>query len=128
MVSKLFNHAYAYIFQLPDGRIVFAIPYEGEFTLIGTTDRDNPGSPFEVSASEDEIAYLCDAASEYFSRPVRPADVVHSYAGVRALIDDGSASIRKAGATTSTVPCCGVNPVAVTVTVTLPRASLTPWT
>jgi glycerol-3-phosphate dehydrogenase len=90
VVRKLFDHAFAYIFQLPDGRIVFAIPYEGEFTLIGTTDRDNPGSPFEVSASEDEIAYLCEAASEYFAQPVTPGDVVHSYAGVRALIDDGS--------------------------------------
>ena len=89
VVRKLFDHPFAYIFQLPDGRIVFAIPYEGEFTLIGTTDRDESAA-FEVSASEDEIAYLGEAASEYFAKPVTPADVVHSYAGVRALIDDGS--------------------------------------
>jgi glycerol-3-phosphate dehydrogenase len=90
VVRRLFDHPYAYIFQLPDGRIVFSIPYEREFTLIGTTDRDNPGSPFDVAASEGEIAYLCEAASEYFAKPIMPADVVHSYAGVRALIDDGS--------------------------------------
>jgi glycerol-3-phosphate dehydrogenase len=90
VVRKLFDHPFAYILQLPDKRIVFAIPYEGEFTLIGTTDRDNPGSPFEVSASHEEIAYLCQAVSEYFAKPITPADVVHSYAGVRALIDDGS--------------------------------------
>ena len=90
VVKKLFDHPFAYIFQLPDQRIVFAIPYEDEFTLIGTTDRDQEGSPFDVRAGEDEIAYLCEAASEYFAKAVTPAEVVWSYAGVRALIDDGS--------------------------------------
>ncbi|OYW44030.1 MAG: glycerol-3-phosphate dehydrogenase [Sphingomonadales bacterium 32-68-7] len=90
VVPKLFDHPCAYIFQLPDGRIVFAIPYEDAFTLIGTTDRDHAGSPFEASAAEDEIAYLCEAANRYFTRALTPADVVHSFAGVRALIDDGS--------------------------------------
>jgi glycerol-3-phosphate dehydrogenase len=90
VVPKLFDHDYAYIFQLRDGRIVFAIPYEGEFTLIGTTDRDHAGNPFEAEAAADEIAYLCEAASEYFARAITPADVVHSFAGVRALVDDGS--------------------------------------
>jgi glycerol-3-phosphate dehydrogenase len=89
VVPGLFEHPFAYIFQLPDRRIVFAIPYEGAFTLIGTTDRDE-SKPFEVEASEDEIAYLCEAASRYFAHSVTPAAVVHSYAGVRALVDDGS--------------------------------------
>ncbi|MEO6153756.1 MAG: glycerol-3-phosphate dehydrogenase [Croceibacterium sp.] len=89
VVRRLFDHPYAYIFQLRDERIMFAIPYEDDFTLIGTTDRDETRA-FEVAAGADEIAYLCAAASEYFTQPIAPTDVVHSYAGVRALIDDGS--------------------------------------
>jgi glycerol-3-phosphate dehydrogenase len=90
VVPQLFAHEFAYIFQLPDSRICFAIPYEGAFTLIGTTDKDHEGSLVDVQASDDEVAYLCEAASRYFRRPVTPADVVHTYAGVRPLIDDGS--------------------------------------
>lgn len=90
VVKKLFDHAYAYFFQLPDGRIFFAIPYEDDFTLIGTTDVDHHGSLAEVQASPEEIAYLCEGASEYFRTPVTPADVVWTYSGVRPLVDDGS--------------------------------------
>ena len=90
VVPKLFDHAFAYFFQLPDGRIFFAIPYEHDFTLIGTTDADHRGSLVKVEASAAEIAYLCEGASRFFARPVAPADVVWSYAGVRPLIDDGS--------------------------------------
>lgn len=90
VVKKLFDHAYAYFFQLPDGRIFFAIPYEDDFTLIGTTDVDHHGSLAEVKASPEEIAYLCEGASEYFRQPVTPADVVWTYSGVRPLVDDGS--------------------------------------
>ena len=90
VVPRLFDHDFAYIFQLPDTRICFAIPYEGAFTLIGTTDADHAGPLDNVQASADEIAYLCEAASAYFRKPVAVADVVYSYAGVRALIDDGS--------------------------------------
>ena len=90
VVPALFDHPYAYFFQLADGRIFFAIPYEREFTLIGTTDRDHKGSLDHVEASEEEIAYLCEGANHYFARPITPADVVWSYAGVRPLIDDGS--------------------------------------
>jgi glycerol-3-phosphate dehydrogenase len=90
VVRKLFDHAYAYFFQLPDGRIFFAIPYEEDFTLIGTTDVDHHGSLDEVHASPDEIAYLCAGASEYFRTAVTAADVVWSYSGVRPLVDDGS--------------------------------------
>jgi glycerol-3-phosphate dehydrogenase len=89
VVPKLFDHAYAYFFQLPDGRIFFAIPYERDFTLIGTTDRDQaPGDP--VRASDEEVQYLCDGASRYFAKPITPADVVWTYSGVRPLVDDGS--------------------------------------
>jgi glycerol-3-phosphate dehydrogenase len=89
VVPKLFDHPYAYFFQLPDGRIFFAIPYQRDFTLIGTTDRDQaPGDP--IKASEEEIAYLCEGASRYFAKQVTPADVVWTYSGVRPLIDDGS--------------------------------------
>ncbi len=89
VVRKLFEHPYAYFFQLADGRIFFAIPYERDFTLIGTTDRDQaPGDP--VKASDEEIAYLCAGASEYFKAAITPADVVWTYSGVRPLLDDGS--------------------------------------
>ena len=90
VVPRLFRHPYAYILQLPDTRIVFALPYEREFTLIGTTDVDHDGPLDHVEASAEEIAYLCDAASRYFAKPVKPADVVWTYSGVRALADDGS--------------------------------------
>jgi len=89
VVRRLFDHPHPYFFQLPDGRIFFAIPYERHFTLIGTTDRDHkPGDP--IAASGDEIAYLCEGASRFFRKSVTPADVVWSYAGVRPLVDDGS--------------------------------------
>ena len=88
VVPRLFDHDFAYFFQLPDNRIFFAIPYERDFTLIGTTDRDHDGGP--VRASEEEIEYLCAGANDYFRRQLTPADVVWSYAGVRPLVDDGS--------------------------------------
>lgn len=90
VVPRLFDHPYAYFFQIPDGRIFFAIPYQHDFTLIGTTDRDHHGPPGEVKASEEEIAYLCDAANAYFAHAITPADVVWTYSGVRPLVDDGS--------------------------------------
>jgi len=90
VVRKKFEHEFAYFFQLPDGRIFFAIPYERDFTLIGTTDLDHDGPLGEVKASDEEIAYLCEGASLYFREPVVPADVVWTYSGVRPLIEDGS--------------------------------------
>ena len=90
VVRKLFEHDYAYFFQLPDGRIFFAIPYERDFTLIGTTDQDHDGPASEAKASDEEIAYLCEGASLYFREPITPADVVWTYSGVRPLIEDGS--------------------------------------
>ncbi len=90
VVRKLFDHPFAYFFQLPDGRIFFAIPYEDDFTLIGTTDVDHKAGLDKVEASAEEIAYLCEGASDYFRKPVTPADVVWTYSGVRPLVDDGS--------------------------------------
>lgn len=90
VVRKLFDHDFAYFFQLPDGRIFFAIPYERDFTLIGTTDADHHGGLDKVEASAEEIEYLCEGASRFFAQAVTPADVVWTYSGVRPLIDDGS--------------------------------------
>jgi glycerol-3-phosphate dehydrogenase len=89
VVPKLFEHDRAYIFQNADKRIVFAIPYEHDFTLIGTTDLDYDGDPGKPRPTEAEIDYLCAAASEYFRKPIAPSDVVWTYAGVRPLYDDG---------------------------------------
>jgi glycerol-3-phosphate dehydrogenase len=96
VVPKLFDHDRAYIFQNPDGRVVFAIPYEGDFTLIGTTDRDYRGDPAAVAITPEEVAYLCDAASAAFASPVRAADVVWTYSGVRPLFDDGAGEAKTA--------------------------------
>ena len=92
VTRRLFDHDYAYFFQLPDGRIFFAIPYERDFTLIGTTERDHAGSAGELhrEAGADEIAYLCEGANRYFAKAIGPADVVWSFAGLRPLVDDGS--------------------------------------
>ncbi|MBA5638447.1 glycerol-3-phosphate dehydrogenase [Duganella sp. LX20W] len=94
VVPRLFAHGYAYIFQHPDGRIVFAIPYEQDYTLIGTTDLDYQGDPGQVAITSDEISYLCELVSQYFTVPVTPADVVWSYAGVRPLVEDEAADAR----------------------------------
>jgi glycerol-3-phosphate dehydrogenase len=91
VVPRLFEHDHAYIFQNADGRIIFAIPYQDDFTLIGTTDVElEGGDPGSVRISTDEIEYLCAQASRYFRRPVVPADVVWTYSGVRPLLDDAS--------------------------------------
>ena len=90
VVPRLFDHDHAYIFQNPDKRIIFAIPYETEFTLIGTTDVEHHGPVGEARIDAAETAYLCDQASRYFERPVTPAQVVWTYSGVRPLLDDES--------------------------------------
>ena len=90
VVRKMFEHDHAYIFQNPDKRIIFAIPYEGDFTLVGTTDVEIDGAPDSARIDADETAYLCEQASRYFARPVQPADVVWAYSGVRPLLDDES--------------------------------------
>jgi len=90
VVPRLFTHRFAYIFQNEDRRIVFAIPYEQKFTLLGTTDVDYHGDPAAVSIDNAETVYLCALASRYFSQPVTPAQVVWSYSGVRPLLADES--------------------------------------
>ena len=96
VVPRLYEHDRCYIFQNADGRIFFAIPYETDFTLIGTTDRDYKGDPAAVRATADEVDYICAAASEYFAAPVTPAQVVWSYSGVRPLYDDGATAAQEA--------------------------------
>ena len=94
IMRRLFDHDHAYIFQAPDQRIVFAIPYEQDFTLIGTTDVEHAGTPDVVAISDTEIAYLCEQANRYFRRTIAPSDVVATYAGVRPLLEDESADAR----------------------------------
>lgn len=96
VVPKLYDHDRAYIFQNSDGRIVFAIPYQQDFTLIGTTDRDYQGDPAKVKTTDEEIRYLCAAVGEYLAKPVRPKDVVWTYSGVRPLYDDGASEAKAA--------------------------------
>jgi glycerol-3-phosphate dehydrogenase len=88
-LPKLYDGDHAFILQNDDRRVVFMIPYEGRFTLVGTTDVavDAPASP---SAAQDEIDYLCRAVNRYLARPATPEQVVWRYAGVRPLYDDGS--------------------------------------
>ena len=90
VVPRLFDHRYAYIFQNEDRRIVFAIPYEHEFTLIGTTDVDYHSDPAAVHIEADEVTYLCDLANRYFRRQLTVSDVRWSYSGVRPLLQDES--------------------------------------
>jgi glycerol-3-phosphate dehydrogenase len=89
VLPKLYDGDHAFILQNDDRRVVFMIPYEGRFTLVGTTDVpvEEPASP---SAAQEEIDYLCRAASRYLAKAARPDDVVWRYAGVRPLYDDGS--------------------------------------
>lgn len=92
VVPRLFEHDFAYILQNIDRRIVFALPFERRFTLIGTTDVEHAGPPGPVAASEEEVAYLVAAVGRWLTRPVRPEDVVHRFAGLRALADGGGSA------------------------------------
>ncbi|WP_193336860.1 glycerol-3-phosphate dehydrogenase [Devosia beringensis] len=96
VVHKLYEHDRCYIFQNGDGRIIFAIPYENDYTLIGTTDEDYEGDPKDVKISEAETDYLLSAASEYFAKPLTRTDVHWSYSGVRPLFDDGASAAQEA--------------------------------
>ena len=92
VTRRLFDHDKAYFLQGQDGRIIFAIPYEQDFTLIGTTDADHANPDARPECTEAERDYLCAFASRYFRRTVTPADVIWSYSGVRPLYDDGARS------------------------------------
>ena len=96
VVKKLFNHSYAYIFQNSDGRIFFAVPWENEFTFIGTTDVDFKDNLDSFSISDDEINYLCKSANQYFRSGISSNDVIKHWSGVRPLYHDGSIKAQKA--------------------------------
>ncbi len=89
VVPRLYDGPHAFILQNDDNRVIFVIPYEGDFSLIGTTDVPVEGDPGPVEISDEETDYLCAAVNRYFRTAVSPADVVWSYAGVRPLYDDG---------------------------------------
>ena len=93
VVPRCFEHDHAYVFQDLDKRIIFAIPYEERFTMIGTTDSEFTGDPRNPRIGADEVAYLCEEASSYFKRPVKPVDVVWSFSGVRPLFGDTSGAL-----------------------------------
>jgi len=97
VVRKLFDHAYPYIFQNPDGRILFAIPFEQDYTLLGTTDIEIEieGIPGKVDIDAEEVEYICTAINQYMRQSVSPGDVVWSYSGVRPLFDDASKQASK---------------------------------
>ena len=92
VTRRLFDHGKCYFFQGTDGRIIFAIPYETDFTLIGTTDAEHPDPSVVPVCTEAERDYLIGFANRYFRRKISPADIVWTYAGVRPLYDDGASS------------------------------------
>ncbi|MGI9408732.1 MAG: glycerol-3-phosphate dehydrogenase [Hyphomicrobiaceae bacterium] len=96
VVRRLFDHERCYFFQNSDGRIFFAIPYEQEFTLIGTTDRDFEGSPGDVKISEEEVDYLLEATNEYFGGQITRDEIMWTYSAVRPLYDDGASKAQEA--------------------------------
>ena len=91
VTRRLFEHDHAYIFQNPDKRIIFAIPYEHDYTLIGTTDLEYRGDPSQVAISADETQYLCDSINRYFKQKISSADVRWTYSGVRPLLEEEGA-------------------------------------
>jgi glycerol-3-phosphate dehydrogenase len=96
VVDKLYDHDRCYIFQNADGRICFAIPYEQDFTLIGTTDEDHKGDPGKPEISEAETDYLLSAVSAYFKKPVTRENLRWAYSGIRPLYDDGASKAQEA--------------------------------
>ena len=97
VVPRLYEQDRAYILQAADRRVVFAIPFEHDFTLISTTDRSFSGDPAAVMPTADEIDYLCEVANDYFRATITPADAVWAFAGVRALYDDGARAAQDVG-------------------------------
>ncbi|OXY82657.1 glycerol-3-phosphate dehydrogenase [Oceanimonas doudoroffii] len=96
VVPRLHEGNEAYILQNEDGRIVFVLPYERDYSLIGTTDVDHDGEPADATASDKEIDYLCAVANAHFRRQVVPTDVIYRYAGVRPLMANGDGRAQKA--------------------------------
>ncbi len=89
IIKRHYKGEQTYLLQQPDGRVVFVAPYEGRYTLIGTTEEDYYSDPRDAMISEDETAYLCAAFNLYFDEEVKPSDAVFTYSGVRPLLYDG---------------------------------------
>jgi glycerol-3-phosphate dehydrogenase len=90
VVPRMFTHDNGYILQSADGRVVFVLPFERDFTLIGTTDEDFDGDPAAAAPSGEEITYLCQSVNNYFRHNIGVGDVKWAFAGVRSLYDDGA--------------------------------------
>ena len=90
VVPRLYEGDHAFILQNDDHRVIFAYPYESHYTLVGTTDVELPGTPEQCAATTEEVRYLCRAVNRYFRRSITEEDVVHRYAGIRPLFDDGA--------------------------------------
>jgi glycerol-3-phosphate dehydrogenase len=97
VVRRLYDHDRAYILQVADGRVIFTIPFERDFTLIGTTDQAFAGDPSTALPTGEEINYLCRAVNDYFRAEIGAADVVWTFAGVRSLYDDGARKAQDLG-------------------------------
>jgi len=96
IVPKLYLHKKSYIFQNKDNRIIFAIPYQQDFTLIGTTDHEYEGDPRKTRITEVEIDYLCSSSNQYFAQKIQPVDIVGTFSGVRSLINDNTSKAQEA--------------------------------
>jgi glycerol-3-phosphate dehydrogenase len=90
VIKRLYDHPFVYLLQNDDKRVIFAIPYEQDFTLVGTTDIEIQGNAADATIDPQEIEYLCAAVNRFFKRNLGPADVIHTYCGVRPLLDDAS--------------------------------------
>jgi glycerol-3-phosphate dehydrogenase len=95
VVPKMYDGEHAFTLQNSDGRVIFTIPYEEHYTVIGTTDVPYKGDPSDVKISDDEVEYLCKAVNAYFRKPVTAKDVQWTYSGVRPLADDEAANVSK---------------------------------
>jgi glycerol-3-phosphate dehydrogenase len=92
VVPKIHNDNQAYILQNEDKRIVFVIPYEDDYSLVGTTDVEYKGNPLDAKISDEEVTYLVKIVNDHFKHKITPQDVIHSFSGVRPLLDDESSA------------------------------------
>lgn len=92
VVPRIHDEKEAYILQNKDQRIVFVIPFEDDYSLVGTTDVEHNGAAQDVKISDEEIDYLIDITNSYFENHIKREDIVHTFSGVRPLLDDESIS------------------------------------
>ena len=92
VVPRIYEGDQCYVLQNEDRRVIFVMPYETDYSLVGTTEIPFAGDPLKARISEEEITYLCAAVSRYFRKPLSPRDVAGSFSGVRPLYDDGAAA------------------------------------